>query len=142
MNTIATQNRNKVYYEILENLPKKRKLIFNIIKENKGISTQEINKNYNWKVNEISGRITELEKMCLISAVGSSKNSTTNKSNTIYVAIKDLSTITNMRNERAQELIDENNSLINDFILLKSSLSKSILNRRIRKNKKELAMVA
>ena len=140
--SIATQNRNNAYFEILETLPKKCQLILELIKENKGITRQELSDKYMIPINEVSGRITELEKMCLISAVGSSKNSTTNKSNTIYVAIKDLNTITNMRNERAQELIDENNSLINDFILLKSTLSKSILNKRIRKNKKELAMVA
>ena len=140
--SIAIQNRNTAYFEILKKAPKKCQFILELIKENKGITTQELSTKYGIRINNVSGRITELEKMCLIKAVGSAKNLHTNKSNTIYVAIKDLKTIIDMRNLKAQELIDENAALINDFILLKSTLSKVILNNRIRKNKKELAMVS
>ena len=140
--SISIQNRNNAYFEILKKAPKKCQFILELIKENKGITTQELSTKYGIRINNVSGRITELEKMCLIKAVGSAKNLHTNKFNTIYVAIKDLKTITERRNLKAQELIDENAALINDFILLKSTLSKVILNNRIRKNKKELAMVS
>ena len=140
--SIAIQNRNTAYFEILKKAPKKCQFILELIKENKGITTQELSTKYGIRINNVSGRITELEKMCLIKAVGSAKNLYTNKSNTIYVAIKDTGAIIDMRNLKAQELIDENAALINDFILLKSTLSRVILNNRIRKNKKELAMVS
>ena len=140
--SIAIKNRNTAYFEILKKAPKKCRFILELIKENKGITSQELSTKYGIRINNVSGRITELEKMCLIKAVGSAKNLHTNKSTTIYVAIKDLKTIIDMRNLKAQALIDENAALINDFILLKSTLSRFILNNRIRKNKKELAMVS
>ena len=140
--SIAIQNRNNAYFEILKKAPKKCQFILELIKENKGITTQELSTKYGIRINNVSGRITELEKMCLIKAVGSAKNLHTNKFNNIYVAIKDTGAIIDMRNLKAQELIDENAALINDFILLKSTLSRVILNNRIRKNKKELAMVS
>ena len=140
--SIATQNRNRAYFEITEKLNKKCQLILELIKENKGITRQELSDKYCIPINEVSGRITELEKMCLIRAIGSSKNSVTNKFNTIYKAIHGERLIIEMRNQKAQELIDIRNGMVNDYILGMSPHTKALIENEKRKIEKELRLVS
>ena len=140
--SIATQNRNKAYFEITEKLNKKCQLILELIKENKGITRQELSDKYCIPINEVSGRITELEKMCLIHATRSSKNSITNKLNTVYEAIRGERLIIEMRNQKAQELIDIRNAMVNDYILGMSPHTKALIENEKRKIEKELKLVS
>ena len=140
--SIATQNRNKAYFEITEKLNKKCQLILELIKENKGITRQELSDKYCIPINEVSGRITELEKMCLIHATRSSKNSITNKLNTVYEAIHGERLIIEMRNQKAQELIDIRNGMVNDYILGMSPHTKALIENEKRKIEKELRLVS
>ena len=140
--SISIQNRNTAYFEILKKAPKKCQFILELIKENKGITSQELSTKYGIRINNVSGRITELEKMCLIKAVGSAKNLHTNKSNTIYVAIKDTDAIIERRNLRAQELVDIRDAMVNDYVLGMSPHVMSLIENEKRKIDKELAMVA
>ena len=140
--SIATQNRNKAYFEITEKLNKKCQLILELIKENKGITRQELSDKYCIPINEVSGRITELEKMCLIHATRSSKNSITNKLNTVYEAIRGERLIIEMRNQKAQELIDIRNGMVNDYILGMSPHTKALIENEKRKIEKELKLVS
>ena len=142
MSSIAIQNRNDSYFEITQKLNKKCQLIFELIKENKGITRQELSDKYSIPINEVSGRITELEKMCLIHATGSLKNRVTNKLNTIYSVIHGERLIIEMRNQKAQELTDIKNGMVNDYILGMSPHTKALIENEKRKIEKELKLVS
>ena len=134
-------NRNTAYHGIIENLPEKRGLVLQLISENKGITTQEISEKYFLPINEVSGRISELTKMCLIRSIGSRENRHTGYLNTVYQAITNKTLVVNLRNQKAQELIDKRDSLVNDYLLGMSELGKGILELEKRKIEKELRWV-
>jgi len=139
--SLAIQNRNTSYFEITQKLNKKCQLILELIKENKGITRQELSDKYCIPINEVSGRITELEKMCLIHATGSRMNRFTNKLNTVYNPIYGERLIIEMRNQKAQELTDIKNGMVNDYILGMSSHTKALIENEKRKIEKELRLV-
>ncbi|MBS9774737.1 MAG: hypothetical protein KGV59_06235 [Tenacibaculum sp.] len=86
--SIAVQNRNTSFKEVADKLPKKRKLIYNLIKENEPCTRIDLSVKYNIPINEVSGRFTELKEECLIVEVGSKTNNISKKENTTYRVVK------------------------------------------------------
>lgn len=133
MPTIAIQNRNESYFKIIDNLPQKRQLIYQIIKEIQPCTLSEIQEKYLIPPNEISGRITELKNAFLISETGSKKNRWTGHKNTIYSAVVDLNTRIDLINLEYSKLIESKDKLLNDYHQNISDLSKEMIERSINK---------
>lgn len=126
-------NRNAAFHSIIEKLPENRRLIFELIQENKQITAQEISEKYQKPINEITGRITELKNYCFIVEAGSRENRFTSKQNTIYQVIQSEDERINLINKRFVELRDTKDSLINDYNLNLSKISKELLKKEINK---------
>lgn len=129
----SIKNRNAAFHSIVEKLPDNRRLIFELIQENKQITAQEIAEKYRKPINEITGRITELKNYCFVVEVGSKENRFTNKKNTIYQVIQSEDERINLINKRYVELRDTKDSLINDYNLNLSKISKELLKKEINK---------
>jgi hypothetical protein len=128
----STSNRNTAYYSIIEKLPEKRKLIFELIQENKICTAQELAEKYMLPINEITGRITELKNMCLVVEHGSKENRWTKHNNTAYQVVSKTDRI-EIINKKFIEYRDSKDKLINDYNLNLSSLSKKLLKKEINK---------
>ena len=116
MNTSTSiQNRNQAYFDSLEELPKSRKQVFNMIKKYGPISSQEIARMLMFGINRVSGRITELQKTFHINSAGSKKNSYSKHRNTLWVSINNFSVRIDLINAEFVKLRDEKDSLINDL---------------------------
>ena len=131
-------NRNTAYHSILDNLPEKRKLIFELIKENGQCTAQELSEKYLLPINEITGRITELKDMCLIVEFGSKENRWTKQNNTSYQVIQKEDERIDLINKKFVEYRDAKDKLINDFNLNLSNTSKSLIKNEIRKIQKKI----
>lgn len=84
----STANRNLAYQNILDKLPEKRKMIYNIVANNNGITSQEISDKYNLPINQVVGRVYELKERFLIKECGSLDNHITQTKNTRYKALE------------------------------------------------------
>ena len=134
----STKNRNAAYFSIIEKLSKKRKLIFQLIGENKEITAQELAEKYMLPINEVTGRITELKDMCLIVEFGSKENRWTNYNNTSYQVIKNENERIDLINKKFVEYRNAKDKLINDYNLKLSDLSKTLIQKEINKIQKKI----
>jgi len=133
MNTLSLENRNEAYYSIIECLPKKRRRIFQIINENPNSSAFEISQYFRIPINQVVPRITELKSLFLICETGSKTNQNTNKQNTLYRVVKDLSERIDLINKRFVELRSQKEQLEHDYILNLTDLTKSMILKEIHK---------
>ena len=129
----STINRNAAYHSIVDKLPEKRKLIFELIKENKQCTAQELSEKYLLPINEITGRITELKDFCLIVEIDSKDNRWTGCKNTTYQVIQTEDERINLINKKFVQYRDAKDKLINDYNLHLSDISKELLNKEIKK---------
>lgn len=136
-NTIAIHNRNDAFHSNLEKLSQRRKTVYRIIKNYGQITASQIKDKMMLGINQVSGRITELKKMCLIVEVGSVKNEKSNTNNTLYRTTTKNEQI-DLINKRYQELIDEQKELENDYNLGLSNYSLEVIKKRISGIKKEI----
>ena len=70
----STKNRNDAYVSILEKLPQKKQLIFQLVKENSPCTAWEISEKYMLPINEVVGRISDLKNDFLLVESGSKIN--------------------------------------------------------------------
>tara|TARA_B100000287_G_scaffold9592_1_gene9637 strand:+ start:3188 stop:3622 length:435 start_codon:yes stop_codon:yes gene_type:complete len=125
--------KNKVYYAIMDKLPKKRKTVYQLIEHNQPCTAKEISDKYYIPINEVHPRITELRKSGYITTAGTKKSNRTKHQNTLYRLASEeerdqyiKSTLTDMKSE-----IDK---LTEDYILNElSSYGKKELRKRINK---------
>lgn len=134
---VAIQNRNDAYALNYEKLSKKRQIVYKLIALYGKASAQQIKERMQVGINQVSGRITELKKMCLIIEAGSVKNEKSNTNNTLYRRTTKNEQI-NLINKRYQELINEQKELENDYYLGLSNYSLEVIKKRISGIKKEI----
>lgn len=128
----TTQNRNKSFSQIAESLPKKRQGIYKIIKDQGITSPQEICDRYDFKINEVVPRFTELRNSGHIKIVDYRENDRTKHKNAIY-SVTTPDEMINIINRRYQELIDKKDKLVSDLILNLSPLTKEIVVKEVKK---------
>lgn len=131
-------NRNKSYHQIKDDLPSKRRKIFDIIEKHNGITAQEISLRYNYPINQVSGRITELKDLCFIKECGTELNPFTRTYNTRYDIIKDLDEFNQLNREKYVELRDKKDSLIRDYQQSLSPYTMEYVKNEIRKIDKKI----
>lgn len=132
MNT-SIQNRNKSYTSIVGKLSKKRKKIYQLIKDNEPCSSVDIRNKHHIPINEIVGRVTELKDMCLIEEVGIKKNEWSKQNNTVYRTIKSISQRIDLINQKYVELRDYRDQIINDYNLGLNNATKEVLKKELKK---------
>jgi len=128
--SLAIQNRNIAFFNIVEKLPAKRQLIFKLIKKHEPCTLEEICDKYGLK-RTVSGRLTELKNDCLILEHGSKKSNSSKTMNTIYRTISNPNERINLINLKYAELRDKKDALINDFNLGMSQISRNILDKEL-----------
>lgn len=137
--SLSIENRNNSFALVSEKLSKKRKMILSFIKENEPCTSQEIVDKYWLTINEVSGRITELKEMCLITEQGSKKNTHSKCLNTVYVSVKNEDERIDLINLKYQELIDNRDAIIRDYQKGISEFSRAVLDKEIKKIKGKIS---
>tara|TARA_Y100000401_G_C8326015_1_gene228351 strand:+ start:8093 stop:8557 length:465 start_codon:yes stop_codon:yes gene_type:complete len=113
--SLSIENRNKSYKEELPKLSKKRSEIFEIIRLTPGITAFDISQMYNLNINQVTGRITELKDLCLITEFGFKSNLMTNKTNTRYRVINDTEEFLKLQKIRFVMLRNKKDMLLGDL---------------------------
>lgn len=134
---IAIQNRNDAFHSNIEKLSQRRRNVYRIIRNYGQITASQIKDKMRLGINQVSGRITELKKMCLIIEVGSVKSEKSNVNHTLY-RITSKNEQIDLVNKRYQDLINEQKELENDYHLGLSKHSLEIIKKRISGIKKEI----
>lgn len=135
--SIAIQNRNDAFFSNIEKLSNLRRKVYSLINDYNQLTLDKICEKLNIKKHKVSGRVTELKKMCLIVEKGSVRKESSNNSVTIYrLTTKDEQI--KLINKRYQELINEQKELENDYHLGLSNYSLEVIKKRISSIKKEI----
>tara|TARA_Y100001973_G_C5184808_1_gene327150 strand:+ start:874 stop:1317 length:444 start_codon:yes stop_codon:yes gene_type:complete len=143
MNKIdAIQNRNDVYYKIIDKLPKKRATIYQMILEHQPCTPQELQDKYYIPANEVSPRFTELREAGYIVADGF-KNSRRSKHKNICYRITTSSERIDIINAKYVELKTTVDYLTNDLNMNRdndnlSAVTKNMIKKRIKKLENEI----
>lgn len=120
--SIAVQNRNDIYKEILEKLPEKRLITYSQIKDHQPVTPQQLCDKYDLKFNEVAPRFTELAQAGYIKEVGTVENSRSKKPNTVYVCTTQKE-YREIRWSIATKLRIEYKNLYDDLMFYGASLS-------------------
>lgn len=134
--SLATNNRNRAFVNLIEKLPAKRQLVYSLIKENEPCTLEDLCNKYGLEKN-VSGRFTELKSSCLIKEFGSKINEATNNQNTFYKTVTSDERI-DLINLNYGELIEKKDALINDYNLGVSSFSRVLLDKELKKIKSKI----
>ena len=131
----TTQNRNRTYSLIVDNLPAKRRQIYQLILQEYPCSPQELLQKYSESLKNISRnvamRFTELREYGYIVEYGTYINDTghscaryrpTSKEERIEII-----------NKKYQELVDKKDKLVSDLILNLSPLTKEMVVKEVKK---------
>ena len=132
MITNTVQTRNDAYLKILDTLPKKRQLVYQMINEKQPCTPQQICEKFYFKFNEIAPRFTELRESGYIIEAGKQTNSRSNHKNTSYKISTESERI-DFINKKFVELRDKKDKLINDRILGLSGLTLGLIEKEINK---------
>jgi hypothetical protein len=132
MITNTAQTRNDAYLKILDTLPKKRQLVYQMINEKQPCTPQQICEKYYFKFNEIAPRFTELRESGYIIEAGKQTNSRSKHKNTSYKISTESERI-DFINKKFVELRDKKDKLINDRILGLSGLTLGLIEKEINK---------
>lgn len=134
----SEQNRNEAFRSIIDRLPEKRALIYNLFSSyQSGVTTQRLSDDFNIRINEITGRINELKELCLIKEVGSNVNIRTNNKNTMYLVEKDANNCMKCVAKKLELYKKRLISLKNDHLKC-SSFARSVIFREINKYEKKI----
>lgn len=134
----STLNRNEAFKAIIEQLPERRKFVFNLIQGNPCISSQDLSGMAFLPINEVVPRITELKDMYLIVEEGSKVNKFTQKNNTVYRAITNIDERIDLINAAFVRLREEKSKLETDYQLGLSSFTKEMVKKGIDKIKNKI----
>jgi len=134
--SLATNNRNRAFINLIDKLPAKRQYVYSLIKENEPCTLEYLCNKYGLEKN-VSGRLTELKSSCLIMEFGSKINEVTNNQNTLYRTVGNDERI-NLINLNYGELIEKKDALINDYNLGMSSFSRELLDKELKKIKSKI----
>lgn len=134
----SIRNRNDSYVAVIEKLPEKKQLIFQLIKENSPCTAWEISEKYLLPINEVVGRISDLKNECLLIEKGSRLNRYTNKQNTLYKAVNSFDERIDLVNARFTILRDTKDKLVNDYNLGLSKLTKELIKKQLNKINKQI----
>tara|TARA_Y200000002_G_C22497825_1_gene585814 strand:+ start:61 stop:510 length:450 start_codon:yes stop_codon:yes gene_type:complete len=126
-------NRNTSYKEIRQKLPNKRKRIFEIIEKHNGITAQEISSRYNYPINQVSGRITELKDLCFIKESGNQLNPFSKTYNTMYSVITNEDEFIELNKKKYIELRSKKDSLVRDYQQALSTYTREYVKNEINK---------
>lgn len=135
----SEQNRNEAFASIVDNLPKRRQYVFNLIKGNENITTQKLSEISLKPINEISPRITELKGSFLIIESGSIENIYTQKKNTTYRAVMDIEERKDLIDAAYQILIDKMKTLEVDALKCVSKHTQGLIRKEILKTKNRIS---
>lgn len=83
----STQVRNETYYKVLGSLIKSRKRVFEAITELGEATNNQIADHLGLKINQVTGRVTELQEMFLIKGTKSEKGKQTGFQHTVWATI-------------------------------------------------------
>lgn len=87
--SITKETRREAYYEILEEAPKRRKLIYQALVDGGPQTAQELGDRLGFSdLNAVKPRLTELRACGLVRTIGKRKNPKTGKSNAVLEAIR------------------------------------------------------
>lgn len=84
MKSVSIENRNTSFHLLAEQLPDKRKRVFEVIENLNKPTAQQIADHLNIPINQVTGRIKELRDLKLVIECGSLWNSLTHRYNTRY----------------------------------------------------------
>jgi len=126
---------------VIEKLPQKRQLIYQIIAEHKGITAQQISEKYLIPINEVVGRISELKERCLVEEYGSVDNNYSGHKNTVYRAIKNRSEIIDRVNIKYAAITTIKDALTRDLIRDLSPYSKELLSKQLYREDKRIKVL-
>lgn len=131
----TTQNRNRTYSIIVDNLPAKRQQIYQLILEEYPCSPQELIQKYSDNLKNISRnvamRFTELREYGYIIEYGTYINDTGHSCARYRPTSKDERI--EIINKKYQELTNNKAQLVNDLNLGLSSMSRTIVIRELSK---------
>jgi hypothetical protein len=134
----SIKNRNDAYVLILERLPQKKQLIFQLVKENSPCTAWEISEKYMLPINEVVGRISDLKNDFLLVESGSKTNQYTKKQNTLYRTVNTINERIDLINATFVVLRDNKSKLESDYHLGISQLTKEMVKKEIAKIKSQI----
>lgn len=136
----SIKNRNEAYKDIQPKLGLRQQTVFNLIYTYGGLTISEIADKMVLGTNNVSGRIRELEMMCLIKELGSRTNSVTNKKNTIWVTIPEGERKA-IREAKIASLSEKAAHLSIDLGEVGSDHSRKVLKAEIKRTDEKLALL-
>ena len=128
----SIENRNNAYFQNIEKLSQRRKTVYKLIENYGQLTAQEIKEKMVLGINQVSGRISELQELFLIKSVASKINNRSNKKNTVW-SITTKNERNDLINAKYVELRNKRDILINDLNLKISKTSKYLLKKEINK---------
>ncbi|MFL1896833.1 hypothetical protein ACJRPK_14090 [Aquimarina sp. 2-A2] len=131
------QNRNASYNSLIGILGRKRNQVFNLFIKEGNATSCELSEKYGIPINQIVGRATELNELCLLTVHGSKKNLTTGFNNAMYRPTTKIERI-DLCIKKRDFLTSKKDSLINDITLDLSVYSKIDITRKVRKINRQI----
>jgi predicted transcriptional regulator len=135
MNSISISNRNEAYKEILKNLANRQKQVYDCLTQKGPLNSEEIKKHLSLEDKcSVTGRLKELEELCLIVPVSTSEGKT------VYQVCTEENSLF-LRNARKSEYILELFELEEDLKKNLSSVTISVIKPKISKLKKLISLL-
>lgn len=128
----STTNRNLTYQQVIDKLPAKRRMVYDVIVNNKqGITSKRICSLSGLSINTVSGRCTELQNLGLICSVGTYRDVISNAPCTLWSSVvnpitfemaNNETSISKKRYRKVKKIIDAYNKLLIDGELLEHEI--------------------
>lgn len=136
MSSISIVNRNESYKEILKNLAQKQAEVFNCLKENGSMNSQEIKEKLNFKDKcSITGRLKELEQKGLIAVAGSFRGKSVYRVNSEENTLNYRNTFKEMYSKNLKDLEEDSEKELSLYSL-------NLIQNEIKKLKKLINLLS
>ena len=140
--TIIRNNNKKNYKDKVRDLSKKRLELFAYVsKFDEGVSSGDIINSAEWyRKSNVSGRLSELDELCLIKVIGDRINPATNLPNSVYVAVgeEEHKLLVDARINQYRDRISE---IVSDKQKRLSESTNTILNNELRRISQYLKLI-
>lgn len=124
-----SQTSVKAFQEISEQLPEKRRIVYNTLKSNPNCSFYRIAFILRWNVNKVSNRFNELENAGFIEKTGEESHGKFTRD--CFSVITDIDKIIEKQNKLYAHFVDTKSQLETDYHRCQTKHGKELLAKRI-----------
>lgn len=124
-----SQTSINAFKEISEQLPEKRRIVYNTLKDNPNCSFYRIAFILKWNVNKVSNRFNELENAGFIEKTGEESHGKFTRD--CFSVISDIEKIIEKQNQLYIHFVDAKSQLETDYHRCTTKQGKDLLSKRI-----------